>query len=182
MDAKHLVAAALVVAGALLQGAPAGGNAMAFTLRSPAFEHGATIPREHTCDGADRSPQLAWSDPPPGTKSFALVADDPDAPVGTWVHWVVYDLAAKARELPTGVPPRDEIEGGGRQGVNDFRRVGYGGPCPPPGPAHRYYFKLYALDAPTGLPARATKAALLKAIRGHVLAEAQLMGRYQRGR
>lgn len=155
---------------------------MAFELQSPTFAAGGDIPVKHTCDGPDLSPLLRWSDPPAKTRGFALVVDDPDAPAGTWVHWVLYGLAAPIRELPEGVPARDTVPGLGSHGVNDFRKVGYGGPCPPRGPAHRYFFKLYALDTELALPPRKTKAELLKAIEGHVLGQAELMGRYQRAR
>lgn len=153
---------------------------MAFELRSGAFKDGAQIPAKHTADGQDRSPALAWTDPPPGTQSLALIADDPDAPVGTWVHWVLYNIPASARELPEGVPPREKLSDGSLQGRNDFGRVGYGGPSPPPGPAHRYFFKLYALDLVLPLAPKATKAEVEKAMAGHLLAEATLMGRYKR--
>lgn len=153
---------------------------MAFELSSPAFSAGGDIPAKHTCDGPDRSPVLRWSGAPSGTKEFALIVDDPDAPVGTWVHWVLYGVAPTVRELPEGVAPRDTLPGVGTQGVNDFRKVGYGGPCPPPGPAHRYFLKLYALDAELKLPPRKTKADLLKAMEGHILGQAELMGRYRR--
>lgn len=153
---------------------------MAFALKSPAFAHEQAIPRKHTCDGPDLSPALAWDEPPAGTVSFALVMDDPDAPGGTWVHWVLYDLPAATRQLPEGVPARESLPDGSKQGVNDFRRIGYGGPCPPPGKPHRYVFTLYVLDKATELPPRATKAQLLKAIQGHVLAEARLLGKYGR--
>ncbi len=153
---------------------------MAFELQSPAVSSGGEIPAKYSCDGADRSPPLRWSDPPTKTKGFALIADDPDAPAGTWVHWVIYGLAATLRELPEGVPTRDTAPGIGTQGVNDFRKVGYGGPCPPRGPAHRYFFRLYALDTELTLPPRKTKAELLKAIEGHVVGQAELIGRYKR--
>jgi Raf kinase inhibitor-like YbhB/YbcL family protein len=153
---------------------------MTMTLSSSAFKTGAEIPRRHTCEGADLSPALAWDGAPAGTKSFALIGDDPDAPVGTWVHWVVYDLPADPSKLPEGLPTTDTLSGGGKQGINDFRKTGYGGPCPPPGKPHRYFFKLYALDAPTNLKPRATKADVLRAIEGHVLAQAELMGTYRR--
>jgi Raf kinase inhibitor-like YbhB/YbcL family protein len=149
-------------------------------LKSPAFENGAEIPREFTCDGEDVSPRLAWESAPAGAKTFALVVDDPDAPVGTWVHWVFYDLPATTKDLAAGVAADEKLPDGAKQGLNDFRKVGYGGPCPPPGPAHRYFFKLYALDAPTNLKPRATKQQLLDAIKGHILAEAELVGRYGR--
>lgn len=154
-------------------------SAMAFELQSPAFSPSGEIPVKYTCDGADFSLPLRWSDPPPKTKSFALIADDPDAPVGTWVHWVVYGMPAALRELAEGLPARDVL-GVGTQGLNDFRKVGYGGPCPPRGPAHRYFFKLYALDIELTLPPRKTKAEVLKAMEGHVLGQVDLMGRYKR--
>ena len=167
-----------VAAGALVLVAGSSATAATFTLTSGAFAAGATIPREHTCDGKDASPPLAWRDPPAGTKAFALVVDDPDAPAGTWVHWVVYDLPATATSLPAGVAPGDATIG--TQGKNDFRRAGHGGPCPPPGPPHHYHFTLYALDAPTGLAPGATKADVLRAIAGHTLGKAELVGTYGR--
>ena len=153
---------------------------MALALRTPAFEPGGDIPAVFTCDGGDTSPALEWSDPPPGTASFALITDDPDAPGGTWVHWVLYDLPPAARELPEGVPPRSALPSGARQGRNDFRRIGYGGPCPPRGPAHRYVFRLYALDTKVDLAPGAVRADLDRAMTGHILAQAELMGRYRR--
>jgi Raf kinase inhibitor-like YbhB/YbcL family protein len=146
---------------------------------STAFQEGGMIPREYTCDGANVSPPLAWDFASGKTKSFALIADDPDAPGKTWVHWVVFNLPASARALPENIPAQDVIPSGGRQGTTDFRKVGYGGPCPPTG-AHRYYFKLYALDTELALDSSATKDQLLKAMEGHSLAEGQLMGKYQR--
>jgi len=153
---------------------------MTFQLKSTAFEPNGNIPRKYTCDGPDVSPALSWTDPPAGTQSLSLIMDDPDAPVGTWVHWVLYDLPADTRALPEGVPKDRELASGARQGLNDFRRIGYGGPCPPPGPAHRYFFKLYALAVKTNLKAGVSKADLLRAMEGHILAQAELMGRYQR--
>lgn len=153
---------------------------MALTMTSTAFRAGAEIPQQYTCEGADRSPALKWTGVPAGTGSFALIADDPDAPVGTWVHWVVYDLPADTSALAEGLPTSDTLPGGGKQGRNDFRKTGYGGPCPPPGKPHRYFFKLYALDAPINLKPGATKADVLSAIEGHVLAQAELMGTYRR--
>jgi len=153
---------------------------MTFSLQCAAFTHEGNIPRSLTCDGANVSPALTWSDPPAGTMSFCLIMDDPDAPAGTWVHWVLYDLPAQTSALPEGVPKERELKDGSRQGRNDFSRPGYGGPCPPRGAAHRYYFKLYALDARLGLPPGAAKADVEKAMKGHVLAQAQIMGRYQR--
>lgn len=157
-----------------------GDLAMAFRLSSPAFNPGATIPNRHTADGPDLSPLLRWTDPPQGVKSFALICDDPDAPVGTWVHWVIYGLPADLRELPEGVPQQKELPNGARQGLNDFKRIGYNGPAPPRGPEHRYFFRLYALDYVPVLDAGAKKADLLKAMDGHTLGTAELMGVYRR--
>jgi Raf kinase inhibitor-like YbhB/YbcL family protein len=149
-------------------------------IESSAFQAGGNIPKRYTCDGEDMSPLLSWANAPPRTRAFALIADDPDAPVGTWVHWVLYDLPADAKQLAEQTATKETLSNGAKQGVNDFRKVGYGGPCPPFGPAHRYFFKLYALDAQTNLKPRANKQELLDAMKGHILAEAQLMGRYGR--
>jgi Raf kinase inhibitor-like YbhB/YbcL family protein len=159
-----------------------GRGRMPFSLSSTAFKDGTAIPVKHTCDGADVSPPLAWSGGPPGAATFALIADDPDAPGGTWVHWVLYNVAGTATALPESVAKTDQLPdlGGALQGRNDFRRTGYGGPCPPPGPAHRYFFKLYALDAPVKLKAGAPKKDLEAAMQGHVLGTAQLVGTYAR--
>ncbi len=153
---------------------------MALHLTSTAFEPNGTIPKKYTCDGPDVSPPLAWNDPPAGTQSFALIVDDPDAPAGTWVHWVLFNLPASARALPENVPKVEQIADGALQGRNDFRRIGYGGPCPPRGPAHRYFFKLYALDTRLGLRAGASKADVERAMAGHILAQGELVGRYGR--
>jgi len=148
-------------------------------LKSPAFSQGQAIPSKYTCDGKDVSPPLAWTEIPPATKSFALIADDPDAPIGTWVHWVVYNLPPATRQLPEGFPTDARFADGTMQGMTDFRRTGYGGPCPPSG-THRYFFQLFALDAVLALrPASAAKQ-LKAAMKGHILAEAQLMGTYHR--
>ena len=156
---------------------------MAFTLTSAAFRDGAGIPVKYTCDGVDVSPPLSWSSAPAGTGSFALIVDDPDAPAGTWVHWVLYNLPADVSELPENIAKVESLDlDGARQGRNDFRRPGYGGPCPPPGPAHRYFFKLYALAAPLTLKAGAQKRDVEAAMEGHVLATAQLMGTYGRSK
>jgi hypothetical protein len=157
-----------------------GGTAMALKFSSTAFTPGGQIPRKHTCDGADVSPALEWADPPEKTRSFALIVDDPDAPVGIWVHWVIWDIPAAERGLPEGVEKKEELPGGARQGRNDFKRIGYGGPCPPRGPDHRYFFKLYALDMKLNLKAGATKAELEAAMQGHVLEKVELMGKYHR--
>ena len=153
---------------------------MTLQLNTSAFEPGGDIPIEFTCDGADVSPSLAWSGVPEGTQSFALIVEDPDAPARTWVHWVLYDLPATLDELPQGLPAQRKLPSGARQGPNDFGKIGYGGPCPPPGPAHRYYFKLYALDTMLNLAPGARRSALDRAMRGHVLASADLLGRYHR--
>ncbi len=153
---------------------------MSLQLRSSAFEDGGAIPVHHTCQGQDVSPPIAWMGVPPEARSLAVICDDPDAPVGTWVHWVLYDISPSLGGLPEGVPTTDITPFGAKQGLNDFRRLGYGGPCPPPGGPHRYFFKLYALDIETSLPAGATKGDLLKAMEGHVLAEGQVMGTYRR--
>lgn len=158
------------------------GATMPFSLQSNAFKDGADIPRQYTCEGADISPALAWTEPPAGTQTFALIADDPDAPVGIWVHWVAWNIPPDSRQLPENVPKTAELFEGRRQGSNDFLKTGYGGPCPPPGKAHRYFFKLYALDSKLDLKSGAGKKELEHAMKGHVLAEAQLMGKYQRGR
>lgn len=157
---------------------------VAFILTSGAFAAGGAIPAQYTCDGADRSPPLAWSDTPAGTVTFALIVDDPDAPSGTWVHWLLFNLPAGTAALPEGVPKTDQPDGlgGALQGRNGFRRVGYGGPCPPPGRAHRYFFRLYALDAQLPLKAGASREDVDRAMRGHVLAETTVMGTYARER
>jgi Raf kinase inhibitor-like YbhB/YbcL family protein len=152
---------------------------MAFELTSTAFVHGESIPRKYSCDGEDISPPLAWSDPPAGTQSFALTFDDPDAPAGVWVHWLLFNIPADARALPDGVPADAELPDGSLNGVNSWRRMGYGGPCPPGG-THRYVFKLHALDTMLDLEAGASKKELLQAMEGHILAQAELMGPYTR--
>jgi len=149
-------------------------------MSSAAFSAGGAIPRKFTCDGPDLSPQLSWNAPPAGTQSFALIMDDPDAPVGTWVHWVLYDVPANVLELPEGVAKDEQLSSGARQGRNDFGKIGYGGPCPPGGKPHRYFFKLYALDIKLGLRASATKADVERAMKGHILAQAELIGKYGR--
>jgi Raf kinase inhibitor-like YbhB/YbcL family protein len=156
-----------------------GGQTVSFELTSPAFAAGESIPRKYTCDGEDISPPLQWSDPPQGTRSFALIADDPDAPVGTWVHWVLYNLPVEARTLSEAVPSDADLPDGSRNGQNGWRRLGYGGPCPPSG-THRYFFKLYALDTVLDLAAGANDKHLLGAMEGHLLAQAELMGVYTR--
>jgi len=156
---------------------------MSLVLTSGAFHAGEAIPARYTCEGADVSPPLLWSGTPRGTASFVLILDDPDAPGGTWVHWVLFNLPGTVTALPEGVPKADAPRelGGALQGRNDFRKVGYGGPCPPPGRPHRYFFRLYALDAVLPLRAGADRKAVDAAMRGHVLAETALMGTYGRG-
>lgn len=166
---------------------PAGGRTptqmeetMAFTLGSDAFGPNEAIPLRYSCDGADISPALSWIEAPQGTRTFALVMDDPDAPVGVFTHWVLFNIPASARGLAEGVPKMERLENGALQGRNDFARIGYGGPCPPPGSPHRYRFSLYALDASLDLQPGATKQQVLERMQGHVLGEAQLVGTYQR--
>jgi Raf kinase inhibitor-like YbhB/YbcL family protein len=153
---------------------------MSLNLVSAAFEEGQLIPKDYTGDGEDISPPLTWSEPPAGAKSFALLCDDPDAPRGTWVHWVLFNLPADLRDMDEAVPAEGSLANGAKQGKNDFGNLGYGGPAPPRGKPHRYCFKLFALDSMLPLAVGATKEQVLAACKGHVLAEAQLMGKYQR--
>jgi Raf kinase inhibitor-like YbhB/YbcL family protein len=148
-------------------------------LTSPSFANG-QIPAKFTCDGDDTSPQLAWVAPPAGTQSFALTVVDHDAPVGSFVHWVLYDLPPETRGLPEGLPKQEQLADGSKQGENDFDKIGYGGPCPPGGSSHRYTFSLYALDAKLNLAPRATRTQLEAAVKGHILAHGQLIARYKR--
>jgi Raf kinase inhibitor-like YbhB/YbcL family protein len=159
---------------------PSGAPAMAFSVSSTSFPPAGDIPAKYTCDGADVSPELSWNNAPQGTQSFALIADDPDAPVGTWTHWVLYDLPPSTTGLNEGVSKIDELPNGGRQGRNDFHKIGYGGPCPPAGKPHRYFFKLYALDKMLDLKPGASKHEVEQAMQGHVLAQAELVGKYHR--
>ncbi|MBI4515737.1 MAG: YbhB/YbcL family Raf kinase inhibitor-like protein [Deltaproteobacteria bacterium] len=170
------------------------GQAAAFTLSSPAFEPGGTIPQKHTCDGsatarerhaadtnAGVSPALVWRDSPSATKAFALVVDDPDTPTGSYVYWVLYDIPASQTSLSEGVARSEELPDGSKQGRNDFRNPFYQGPCPPRGdPLHRFVFTLYALAAPLDLPPAATKTAVMQAINRHKLGKAELIGQYGR--
>jgi Raf kinase inhibitor-like YbhB/YbcL family protein len=182
------VTAALLalLVGALALGpstATGGDSTMALSIHSSSFGHGAEIPTRYTCEGDDLSPPRAWAGGPAGTKSLVLIVDDPDAPDPkapkmTWVHWVLYDLPADATGLPEGVR-RDHLPAGTREGLNDWKRTGWGGPCPPVG-RHRYFHKLYALDAPLGDLGRPTKAAVEQAMKGHVIAQAELVGTYQK--
>ncbi len=148
-------------------------------VTSSAFGEGGRIPSDFTCDGADMSPPIEWSGVPANAQSLAVIADDPDAPSGDWVHWLVYDLPPSVTQLPAGIPGGGKLSGGGSHGRTDFGALGYGGPCPPRG-AHRYFFKVYALDVMLHLKPGVTKKELLKAMQGHVLAEGRLVGTYER--
>src|SRR3990170_2319319 len=161
---------------------PVGSDATVFSVTSEAFGNDEAIPARFTCDGENVSPPLSWSGPPAETKAFALVMDDPDAPGGTFTHWVLYDMRAEALSLPEGIEavPMPAYGLAGTQGSNDAGGIGYTGPCPPPGDPHRYNFTVYALDETVALEPGATKDELLAAMEGHVLAEAQLVGRYGR--
>ncbi len=145
-----------------------------FRISSPAFQNNGDIPQKYTCDGSDVNPPLKIEDIPAETKSLALIVDDPDAPVGTWVHWVLWNIDPKTAEIKENTVPN-----GALQGVNDFRKNDYGGPCPPSG-RHRYFFKLYALDMPLTLSTTAKKADVEKAMKGHILSHAQIIGLYGR--
>ena len=159
---------------------PKGAVAMhAITIVSTAFKQMEPIPEIYTCDGADVSPPLSWSEVPPAARSIALICDDPDAPRGTWVHWVAYDLPPTCTALPQGVEKTKTLKGGGKQGKNDFPEIGYNGPCPPRG-MHRYYFKIYALDTMLDLPPGMTRREVEKAMKGHILAQGELVGTYAR--
>ena len=154
-----------------------------FTLSSPGFRHNQPIPVKHSCEGADVSPALKWEGAPVGTKNFALICDDPDAPSGSWVHWVIYGIPASTTALPENVAKTDTIAalGNAKQGVNDSGKVGYGGPCPPRGHGvHHYHFRLHALDTDLNLAPRVTRRQLEAAMKGHILAQAELIGTYER--
>ncbi len=159
-----------------------GGVKKMFVIKSTAFKDGETIPKKFTCDGQDYSPELTWENAPTGTKSFALICEDPDAPGGTFIHWVIYDIPANMTKLPENVKKVGVVDDKIKQGVNDFGRIGYGGPCPPRGhKPHRYIFKLYALDVETlGLNSGATAEQVEAKAKGHILAEAKIIGLYGR--
>lgn len=152
---------------------------MALTLTSNSFVDGGMFPPKYTCDGANISPPLGWSGAPSGAKTFALINDDPDAPGGDWVHWVVWNIPATVQSLKEGMPKEAKFGDGTRQGTTDFGDIGYGGACPPSG-VHRYFFKLYALDTILELPPTTKKAQLLSSIKGHVLEETKIMAKYSR--
>jgi Raf kinase inhibitor-like YbhB/YbcL family protein len=162
------------------EGSPMSFAPKPFALSSTAFTNGGEIATRYTCDGADLSPALTWDGAPAGTQSLALIADDPDAPMGTWTHWILWNIPAKATLLHEDAAKVELLDNGARQGMNDFKRIGYGGPCPPPGKPHRYFFKLYALDARLDLKAGAGRDQLELAMKPHVLAETQWMGTYKR--
>ena len=151
-----------------------------FKLNSHSFSDGADIPKKYTCDGDDVSPELHWTDQPSAAKSLALIVEDPDAPSGPWVHWVLFDLPGDAHDLPEGAGKSAPLPSGAQQGINDFKKTVYGGPCPPPGKPHRYFFKLYALDSKLSLKASPAKAEVEKAMQGHILGRGELVGRYRR--
>ncbi len=152
---------------------------MVLSVSSTAFREGDRIPAKYTCQGQDVSPPLAWGEPPEGTHSLALIMDDLDAPGGTFTHWVIFNIPSNSRGLPEAVPTQAELPSSALQGKNDFGRIGYGGPCPPPGRPHRYRFTLCALDQPLDLKAGASSKQVLDAMRGHILAQGQLTGTYQ---
>jgi Raf kinase inhibitor-like YbhB/YbcL family protein len=156
------------------------GEPAKLAVTSAAFEHGQPIPVKYTCQGDDVSPPLKWNGAPGSTKSFALICDDPDAPGGTWVHWVIYNLPPDAPLLPESTAKSETLPGGAAQGRNSFQNLGYGGPCPPGGKAHRYFFKVYALDTVLVLDGHPDKEKLLAAVKGHIVAQGQLMGTYKR--
>jgi Raf kinase inhibitor-like YbhB/YbcL family protein len=161
--------------------APAGGKAsMPFGLKSSAFAAGGEIPQKYTCVSGDASPALEWSGAPARTASFAVIMDDPDAPAGTWVHWVLWNLPATTHSLSEGIAKSDHLPDGSRQGRNDFRKTGYYGPCPPPGKTHRYFFRLYALDTTLNLSPGASRGQLDEAMKGHILGEAEYIGTFRR--
>jgi Raf kinase inhibitor-like YbhB/YbcL family protein len=155
---------------------------MSLELITDEFEPGGAIPPDYTCSGRNISPPLGWRGLPDGAKTLALVLDDPDAASGTWAHWVIYNIPADARHLSANQPGQGQLDSGARQGRNDFGEVGYSGPCPPPGPAHRYYFRLYALDRQLDLRPGATRAQLLDALQDHILDQTELMAHYGRTR
>jgi len=153
---------------------------MSLSISSSAFNEGDRIPDKYTCEGEDISPQLIWSDTPEGTKSFTLICDDPDAPMGTWDHWLIYNIPADSEGLSEAVPTNELLTDGSKQGLNSWEQTSYGGPCPPPGDPHRYFFKLYALDTMLTLTGDADKSTLENEMQEHILAEAQLMGTFSR--
>jgi Raf kinase inhibitor-like YbhB/YbcL family protein len=154
-------------------------NIMSINLTSNAFRHQQSIPSKFTCDGEDISPPLQWTSGPPPTRSYSLICDDPDAPGGTWVHWIMFNIPAEVNEISEDIPGKDTLENGSVQGVNDFGKPGYGGPCPPSG-IHHYSFRIYALDTVLDLPSGISKAQLIEAMNDHILAYGELIGTYSR--
>jgi Raf kinase inhibitor-like YbhB/YbcL family protein len=175
-----LAALVICVAAEELSDSARGGAPVVFTVKISAFAPGTEIPKKFTCEGPDVSPALEWSGPPAKTAGYALIMDDPDAPVGTWVHWVFWNLPANSHSLREDIAKREQLEDGSRQGRNDFRKIGYNGPCPPPGKPHRYFFRLYALDAKLDLAPGVTRQELDAAMKGHILGEAEYMGTFRR--
>lgn len=171
--AYRVLVVALIVTGC-------GSSQSEFTLTSPSFLHGDMIPQTFTCDGKDISPELIWHNPPKNTMSFALICDDPDAPNGDWVHWVIFDILTTDTSISEAVETVTELPNGIKQGGNSWKNIGYGGPCPPQGKPHRYFFRLYALDSKIDLPAGVSKLTLMNSISEHIIAKAELMGLYQR--
>jgi len=155
-------------------------NMEKISISAEGIKEGESIPDEYTCEGKDISPSLSWKGIPAGTKSIALIMDDPDCPGGTFVHWVLYNMPAETQKLPKAMPLNQTLIDGSMQGATDFGRPGYGGPCPPPGKPHRYYFKIYALDTKLNLPPGATKNQVESSMKGHIIAKGELMGKYQR--
>lgn len=153
---------------------------MVLSISSTAFQEGDKIPRKYTCQGQDVSPPLAWDKPPAGCQSLVLIMDDPDAPGGVFTHWILFNIPSESRQLPEAVPTQAQLSTGALQGKNDFGRIGYGGPCPPPGGPHRYRFILHVLDQPLDLEAGTSKEQVIGAMQGHILAQGQLTGTYQR--
>ena len=191
VPAHHAFLPVLVLLAALLGGCGSGSNSReiynltpsipnaGFVLGSTAFEEGQPVPKVYSCDGSDTSPPLQWTGTPEGTKSLALIMDDPDAPGTTWTHWVLFAMSPETTSLPEGVAPDMTGPDGSRQGNNSWAKLGYGGPCPPSG-THRYYFRLYALDTQIDLPSGANADQLKEKMQGHVLAVGELMGRYSK--
>lgn len=157
-----------------------GCDAMALMIKSSAFNDGDTMPAKYTCKGENISPSLFWEQPPGDTGSFAIICEDPDAPGGMWVHWVIYNIPEGVTELPEHVPIRELTDNGAKQGMNDFGRIGYGGPCPPPGTEHKYFFRLYALDQILEVNTGLTRDQLLKAMKDHIIEEAEIMVKFKR--
>lgn len=177
ITAKWMIGCGIIIAAFLLV---TGEVVMAMELKSSAFAPGGYIPRQYTGEGKDISPPLFWTDAPAGVESFVLICDDPDAPISTWVHWVIYNIPAQNNALPENIPVKESLSDGSKQGINDFRKSGYGGPMPPPGKAHRYFFKLYALNTRLDLPPGLRKSEVLKRIEDRIIGQAELMGLYKR--